>query len=160
MNTESLKSMLEMVTQLATIVGIPVGIYVYFVNKQRERSGREYQVYNSLDDKYIDFLKLCIQYPELKVSTGQTEENNQWSEEQEYRRSALYEILISLFERAYLLYNDESDRIKKAQFKGWQEYIHDWMKSKSFRKYWWLLGTQFDKTFKDYMNKLAKEYGG
>jgi len=63
-----LKDTLDIITSFVTITGIPIGIYVYYSNKKKERKQKELEVYNSLDDKYIDFLKLCVEHTDLKIS--------------------------------------------------------------------------------------------
>ena len=42
------------------LIGIPVAIGVYGLNKRRERLDREYGTYHALDDKYIEYLKLAV----------------------------------------------------------------------------------------------------
>ena len=65
----------------------------------------------------------------------------------------LFEILISLFERAFLMYKDQSNEIKRKQFKGWVDYMNDWARKPSFREAWRKLSPQYDQDFIEFMNK-------
>lgn len=154
----NLKCSLDIITSFITILGVPTGLYIYYSNKKKEREQKELEVYNSLDDKYIDFLKLCAQYPDLKISADNREDSNNLTEAQKYQRLSIYEILISLLERADLLYKSRSTKIKKQQFKGWESYKNDWMKTKSFREAWNTLGSEYEETFVQSMNTLYNQY--
>ncbi|HEV7781222.1 MAG TPA: hypothetical protein VGO58_08140 [Chitinophagaceae bacterium] len=61
------KETLELVNELVVTFGIPVAIYQYVITKRKERRDREYLTYNALDEKYIEFQKLCLEYPKLDI---------------------------------------------------------------------------------------------
>lgn len=62
-----LKDILEALSFLAILLGIPVGIYQYLRAKRKEQLDREYGTYNALDEKYLEFQKICFDHPELDV---------------------------------------------------------------------------------------------
>jgi len=155
-----LKDSLDIIASIITILGVPAGIYVYYSNKKKERKQKELDVYDSLDDKYIDFLNLCIEHPDLKISITNKAGIDNLSKTQRYQSLLIYEILISLLERSDILYRDQSNEVKKRQFKGWESYKRDWMKTKSFREAWTLLGEQYEDTFVESMNTLSRQYSG
>nr|CBX28143.1 unknown protein [uncultured Desulfobacterium sp.] len=69
------------------------------------------------------------------------------------QEQVLFLILISILERAYLMYHDQSTDIKKRQWTGWVEYIRDYCRKENFRRRWPTLGPQFDKGFVTFMEK-------
>lgn len=62
-----------------------------------------------------------------------------------------FTILISVFERAYLMYHDQSTVIKERQWLGWEEYIESYCKRDNFRNSWHISGEEFDSEFQAYM---------
>lgn len=147
----TLKLYLEIISSVISIVGIPIAIWIFYRNKWKEKSDREYQTYNALDDKYIDFLVLCVDNADLDVYN---ERKLILTPEQEHKRLVMYEILISIFERAFLMYKDHDSKIKREQWQGWLKYIIEWYEVESFKKAWMKLGDQWDSKFVDFMNKI------
>jgi hypothetical protein len=71
----------------------------------------------------------------------------------------LFDSLVSLLERSFLMYADQSNSIKKRQWSGWLDYIRDYFESSTFRSLWVSRGDQFDSDFVSFMNELARERG-
>ena len=157
MNLESVKIVLEIIALSATIIGIPVYIYIYYKEKKRERLDREYGTYNALDDKYIDFLRLCIDNIDLNIYLLDNEITKNLNEQQKIRQYIIFEILVCIFERAFLMYKGHSDKIRRNQWVGWNSYIEDWLNNESFRKAWRnFIGNQYDTDFISYMNIICE----
>lgn len=56
------------------------------------------------------------------------------SAEQEERRLLLFDLLIALFERAYLLvYEDDMSRKQARLWQSWEDYMHFWCQREDFR---------------------------
>ena len=151
MTQQEIKTCLEIISSIITILGVPAAIWIFFRNKERERRDREYQTYNALDDKYIEFLNLCLANSELNIYHGGS---SKLTPEEENKRLIIFEILISIFERAFLMYKDQNGKIKKEQWEGWRKYINEWAKDEHFKTAWSEIGDQWDSNFVLYMNKV------
>ena len=66
-------------------------------------------------------------------------------------------LLRDILERAFLMYHDQSTEIKRKQWSGWEEYIHDYCQRKNFRAAWHIGGSQFDSDFQNYMKKALQK---
>ena len=132
----SFADVLNILADLATTLGIPVAIIVFVNEKRQERREREYGTYHALDEKYQDFLQLCMEYPELDLYDIPLAREVDLTPEQRLRQYALFDILVSLLERAYLMYSDQSNRIKRRQWKGWENYFRDYAAHPTFRRLW------------------------
>ena len=154
---------LQAIASIITILGVPVGIAVYIYEKSRERHDREYGTYITLTDKYIDFLKICFDHPELDIyetSVGDRAEMPQSVSKDPLvlkKEWAMYIIFITMCERAFLVYRRHSKRSQKRQWKGWEEYIREYCRHKGFRAAWPTLGRQFDNEFLKYVNTVISE---
>ncbi|MEK6479681.1 hypothetical protein WJR50_19215 [Catalinimonas sp. 4WD22] len=151
------KLYLEIGALLVTLFGVPSAIYVYWQQKSKERKEREYGTYNALDDKYIDFLNLCLENHDLDIYHIAKKGKSEYSPEQNARELIIFEILISLFERAFLMYRDQDSKIKKLQWEGWNRYMEDWMQRDNFRRAWERLGTQWELNFENHMKEVYRK---
>ncbi len=88
--------------------------------------------YQLLSDAYIDFLKLVLEHPDLKLRTQKPTPN--LTDEQRERMQVLFEILISLFERAYLTaYTDDMTDRQRRRWLSWDDFMREWCRRDDFR---------------------------
>jgi hypothetical protein len=162
MNLDTLQQILQMVASITSILGIPVGIYLYYSTKKRERRDREYGTYNALDEKYLQYLELCLENWDLDVSDiPLPPQKKKATLEQIRKEQILFLILVSILERAYLMYQDQSTKVMKAQFSGWEQYMRLWSSRANFRRSWNQPGFDpqtFDEGFYKHMNSLMEAY--
>jgi len=145
------KDVLESLSYIALLVGIPFGIYQYYRAKKREQLDREYGTYNSLDEKYLEFLNLCFQHPQLNIFDIPDETPDKVDTQQLKQELIAFTILFSILERAFLMYHDQSTEIKRKQWSGWEEYIGDYCLRENFRSAWLINGKSFDLDYQSYM---------
>lgn len=78
------------------------------------------------------------------------------TEEQKERRLAIFGILISLFERAYLLvYEDNMDKKARRLWQSWEDYMMEWVRRSEFRDALPSLLEGEDEEFTQYIRQLA-----
>jgi hypothetical protein len=90
----------EMWSYVVTVVGLPLAIAVFAWEQRKERAAEDGEVYQRLSDEYAEFLKLVLQNSDLPLTATRI---RPLTEEQQERKLVLLGILVSLFERAYLL---------------------------------------------------------
>lgn len=146
----------EFAASVVTVLGIPFAIFVYLDEMKKERHEREYGTFDALDDKYLEFLNLCIAKPRLDLYYIPLKKAPVLSNEERIQQYAMFEILISLMERAFVMYSEQSSEAKKSQWEGWNQYMIEFVKRPIFKKLWPLLGDQFDVKFMDHMNQLVE----
>ena len=146
---------LETVLNFTQLIGIPIAILIYINNKRMERRDKDYGTYDSLDDKYIDYLKLCLEYPALDVADIPRRELAAsaavLTPEQRHAELMMFSILLSIMERAYLMYKDRSYKVREKQWLGWDEYIRTWLERTNFKAALPDLLPGFDGRFVDYL---------
>jgi hypothetical protein len=94
----------EMWSYVVTVIGLPFAIGVFIWEQRKERANEDEEVYQRLSDEYAEFLKLVLQNPDLHLTASRVHE---LTEGQQERKLVLLDILVSLFERAYLLVYEE-----------------------------------------------------
>jgi hypothetical protein len=149
----------EMLSYIVTVFGLPLAIFIFIYERRRERENDEAEIYLLLSDGYADFLKLVIANPDLRLLSQAATPN--LTEEQQERMTALFEILMSVFERAYLLEYEEHMSVSELRrWRSWEDFMREWCRRDDFRGLLPRLLQGEDPDFARYMRRLAKEEGG
>jgi hypothetical protein len=123
----------ELASYVVTVVGLPFAILVFMLDQRKERQNEDEEIYQQLSDEYGEFLKLLLQNADLQL-TGRPRDDAALSEEQRERRRILFELLVSLFERAYLLvYEERMSRQTARLWASWEDYMRFWCSRADFR---------------------------
>ena len=116
----SLLDLWQITANIVTVFGLPLAIYTFVLEQRKERENEDEEVYQLLSDAYIDFLKLVLKHSDLKLRTQRATPD--LTDEQRERMQVLFEILISLFERAYLTaYHDDMTPNQRRRWLSWDQ---------------------------------------
>ena len=150
---------LEALSKIVVILGLPLAYVQYLRTKRKEKRDREYGTYNALDEKYLEFQKLCLDHPYLDIFDIEDESPKKLDAKQKKEELILFTMLFSIFERAYLLYSDQNSNIKKKQWSGWDSYIKSYCARDAFLEAWKKSGSTFDTDFERYMETNFSNLG-
>jgi len=144
----------EMLSYIVTVVGLPLAIVVFLYQQRKERENEEEEVYQLLSDNYQDFLRIALDNPDLRLfSIGDPPELDAHQSE---RMVIIYNMLISLFERAYLLLHEERMSDKQLRrWRSWEDYMREWCRRGDFRARLPTLLRGEDPEFVAYIRDLA-----
>jgi hypothetical protein len=146
----------ELASYIVTVVGLPLAIAVFLYEQRKERENEDEEAYQLLSDAYTDFLKLVLDNPDLQLRT-RTHIPNLTADQRE-RMMVLYEILIALFERAYLLaYEENMPARKRRRWLSWEDYMREWCSRADFRDALDTMLQGEDADFAAYIRRLAVE---
>jgi hypothetical protein len=138
---------------VVTVIGLPLAIGVFLYEQRKERENEEEEVYQLLSDNYQDFLKVALDNPDLKLFSAET---TPFDAQQQERLRIIFEMLISLFERAYLLLYEEDMSSKQARrWHSWEDYIVEWSHRSEFRSRLPQLLSGEDPGFVRYVERLT-----
>lgn len=157
MTFTEIKDVFELIAYIVTIFGFPIAIYIFYLERKRERIATKAQALAQSSDRYVEFLTLSLNYPHLDVfSTPITNEYELTAEEVRIE-STLITMLIDMFEKAYLMYHIEKKCIHQSQWNGWTGTIKSYCFRDNFIREWEIVGTQFDISFYSFMQDLLNE---
>jgi hypothetical protein len=123
----------ELASFVVTVFGLPLAIIVFLWEQRRERQNDEEQLYQRLSDDYADFLKLVLEHADLRLMHGPDTDEALTAEQCE-RKEVLFEILVALFERAYILvYEEKMSRQTARLWASWEDYMRSWCARADFR---------------------------
>ena len=145
----------ELLSYVVTVIGLPFALLVFIYEQRKERRNEDEEIFQRLSDEYREFLKLVLDNADLQLLRRQSA-RKELTEEQKERRLAIFGILISLFERAYLLVYEESmDRKTSRLWQSWEDYMREWVRRQEFRDSLPQLLEGEDPEFTEYIRALA-----
>jgi len=144
----------ELLSYVVTTIGLPLAIIVFIYEQKKERNNEDEEVYQLLSDNYQDFLKMALDHPDLRLFTP--EQTTELSDEQRERMLIIFSMLISLFERAYLLlYEEKMSSRQQRRWLSWEDYMLQWCRREDFRALLPVLLEGEDPEFSAYIRALA-----
>lgn len=144
----------ELLSYVITVIGLPMAIFVFIFEQFKERENEEEEVYQLLSDNYQDFLKVALENPDLQLFSD--EETPSLTAEQQERLRIIFDMLISLFERAFLLlYEDRMSDKQARRWHSWEDYMREWCSRADFRSHLPRLLRGEDPGFVRYMERLV-----
>jgi hypothetical protein len=148
--------LLEALSYVVTIIGLPFAILIFIFEKRRERQADEEEIYQKLSDEYAGFLELVLKNSDLQLRT--TRKSPDLNDEQRERKLILFEILISLFERAYLLvYEEHMSKQTQRLWSSWEDYMREWCRREDFRLMLPRLLEGEDNDFAAHIRRIAED---
>jgi hypothetical protein len=149
----------EIASYVVTVIGLPLAIALFLFEQRKERRNEEAEVYQLLSDAYNDFLKVVIDNPDLRLRSNTVPPDR--SPEQQERMLAVFDMLISLLERAYLTaWTPEMTPEQKRRWNSWEDFMREWIRRDDF--YYRLpdLLRGEDHEFAAYLRRLAEQERG
>lgn len=140
---------------LVTALGFPFAIFSYFKRKRIEgelaQRMADEDAYAKLFDDYNNFLKLVIENPQVNLADEPlTASEQSGSEHDPYLRVkaiSMFNIFLSIAERAFLLYKNASVAARREQWDGWQAYIVDVLSRPDIREMYDSHKSTYDRSF-------------
>lgn len=140
----------EFLSYLATVIGIPLAVWTFIMQEHKERQNEQEEIYDKLMAHYADIQEKLFHFPELDqhdtpLSDGETAR----------KQYILYEMLISLFERSFILLEGEKDPAYQRMWNSWVDYNREWIAKPNFRAALPTLMKGEDPDFVAYMSELS-----
>jgi len=150
---------LEALSYVVTILGFPGAIAVFVYEYRRRSANEENEIHRNLSEEYDNFLRLVLDNADLLLLRRSSAPPS-LTEEQLERREIIFRMLLSLFEKAYIiLYDDDMGRDAKRRWLSWEDDMREWCRKKDFRTVLPDLLEGEDDQFSEYILALAKAEG-
>ncbi|HEY0010206.1 MAG TPA: hypothetical protein VGB55_15890 [Tepidisphaeraceae bacterium] len=144
----------EMLSYVVTVIGLPLAILVFILERRKERENDEEEVYQLLSDNYQDFLKVALENSELALFSSELTQD--LTPQQREKMFIIFSMLVSLFERAYLLLHEgRMSAIQKRRWRTWEDYMREWCARPDFANLLPTLLQDEDPEFVAYIEELA-----
>jgi len=124
---------LEALSYLVTILGFPAAVYVIAREERLRRENEESELHRNLSQEYNEFLKLVMSNADLLL-LSKSSLPEPLSDEQQERTGVIFRMLISLFEKAYIiLHTNDLDGDAHRRWSSWEDDMIEWCRKKDFR---------------------------
>lgn len=141
---------------IVTILGFPVAIYVFVAEERRRRVNEEKELHRQLSQEYDGFLMMVMQNADLLLLSRSNIPAP--SEEQLERTEIIFRMLVSLFEKAYIiLYTPDLTGNARRRWLSWEDDMREWCRRDDFRKALPFLLEGEDDEFSAYILAIAAE---
>jgi hypothetical protein len=146
----------ELASFVVTALGLPFALFLFVWQERKERDNEDEEAYQLLSDAYNDFLKVVLAHPDLQLRASEPLSNP--APEQRQRMLVIFDMLMSLFERAFLVaYKEEMTQTEARRWNSWDDYMREWCRREDFRNALPLLLRGEDPEFQRYLRRLADE---
>lgn len=147
----------KFLSYVVTVVGLPFAILVYWLDQKKERQNEEEELYQRLSDEYADFSRLLLENADLRLSSMHIPDEK-FTQEQIERKHIIFDLLVSLFERAYILvYEENMSKQTQRLWATWEDYIRFWCRRSDFITMLPELLDGEDPEFVAYIDKIAHQ---
>ena len=149
----------ELASFIVTALGLPFAIAFFVWEQRKERDNEEEEAYQLLSDAYNDFLKVVLANADLRLRTNEPLPNP--TPEQNERILVIYDMLISLFERAYIVaWTPNMSEVERRRWNSWDDFMREWCRRENFYNALPLLLRGEDPQFQKYILRVAEEERG
>jgi hypothetical protein len=149
----------ELWSFIVTALGLPVAIVIFMWQQRKERENEDEEGYQLLSNAYNDFLKVVLAHPDLQLRSNEQLPNA--TPEQIERMLVIFDMLISLFERAYLVaYKPKMSDEERRRWNSWDDYMREWCRRDDFFNALPLLLRGEDPDFQTYIRRVASQERG
>ena len=157
MTFNDIKDIFELMAYIVTVFGFPIAIYIFYLEREKERSETKSQALVQASDRYVEFLTLSLNYPRLDIFTTPITDKHKLTEEEIRIESSLLSMIIDMFGKTYLLYHVQQECIHQSQWNGWVDTIQSYCFRENFKREWEVIGSQYDNDFYLFMQKLMSD---
>ena len=149
---------LEALSYVVTILGFPTAILVIIREERLRRENEENELHRQLSEEYDNFLRLVMDNADLLL-LSKNSLPEPLSDEQRERTDIIFRILISLFEKAYIiLYTDGMEGQARRRWLSWEDDMVEWCARDDFRAALPYLLEGEDDAFGKHILQLAKRH--
>jgi hypothetical protein len=146
----------ELASYIVTALGLPYAILLFWYESRKERQAENEEIYQALAEEYAKFAQILIQNADLQLMTGAVDDTSLTAEQKE-RKKIIFDVLLALFERAYILvYEEDMDKQTRRLWATWEDYIAFWCQRADFRRDLPALLAGEDPDFIAYIKSVAK----
>lgn len=154
---EVLKEVAQIVYYLALSVAGPLALIEYFKAKKRDRLANEYKIYDELNNRFFEYQKIALEYYDLDILDVPNNDPSLAFDKKRKQEMVAYSILFSLFERAFLMFNQQEEKFQLRQWSGWKHFLNDFIRRAAVRSAWQLSKGTYDTGFQQFMDSKIAE---
>ncbi len=154
---ETIKDIAQIIFYLSLSISGPLAVYEYLKSRKTVRLAQEFKVYSELDNRLFEYQKLALMHPDLDILDLPGINRSSGADRKQKQESIAHAMLFALFERAYLMFKNQTALFKLKQWSGWKLFLDDLLHRKTVQAAWQLSKHTFDTDFQSFMDGTIRE---
>jgi hypothetical protein len=151
---------LEAMSYVVTILGFPAAIFVIWHEERLRRNNEMSELHRNLSEEYDNFLRLVMENSDLLL-LSRSSLPTPVTDEQRERTEIIFSMLISLFEKAFIiLHKDEMEGDARRRWLSSEDDMIEWCRREDFKRSLPELLEGEDDEFSKYLLQLASNHQG
>jgi hypothetical protein len=150
---ETLRDLAQILYYVAMSIAGPLAVMAYLKARRTDRMEKEYQTYDELDNRFFEYQKLALEYYDLDILDVPNNDPSLAFDKKRKQEMVAYSILFSLFERAFLMFSNQTDGFRQRQWSGWKRFLNDFLLREKVRTAWQLSKETYDTDFQAFMDR-------
>jgi hypothetical protein len=150
---DTVKDIAQIIFYVSLSISGPLAVIEYLKVKKRDQKAQEYKIYDELDTRFFEYQKLALQHYDLDILELPTAA----LDKKRKQELVAYAILFSLFERAFLMFNLQTELFRDKQWSGWKYFLNDMIRRESVRAAWGATKETYDTDFQKFMDRKIAE---
>src|ERR1051325_6245723 len=118
---------MELLSNMAIAIGAPFALATFIWQEGKERLNEEEEIYDKLREQYTEVQTKLFDHPELDQHDKPLA-----NPEDARRQRILYDMLVTLFERSFILLHGEASPAYQRMWNSWSDYINLWIRRPNF----------------------------
>lgn len=154
---DTIKDIAQIIFYLSLSVSGPLAVWEFLKLKRTDRLAQEFRVYSELDNRLFEYHKLALLHPDLDILDLPGKNRASGADRKQKQELIAHAMLFSLFERAYLMFDNQTTVFKDRQWSGWKLFLDDLLHRESVQAAWKLSKHTFDTDFQSFMDGSIRE---
>ena len=150
---DTIKDITQIIYYIAMSIAGPLALIVWIKARNIDRMEKEYKTYDELDNRFFEYQQLALQYYDLDILDVPNNDPSLAFDKKRKQEMVAFSILFSLFERAYLMFCNQTDKFRLRQWSGWKHFLNDFLRRESVRSAWQISKETYDTDFQIFMDK-------
>lgn len=146
---------LQAISSIMLILGLPFAVLAFVLDRRKARQNEISEIYINLGDSYFDFVRMTLSAPDANI--WEKHDNLDLNSREIGQKWALFEALVSLFERAYIFSYDAGKTGDNARnWRPWETSMREWCARADFSEWLPDLVADEDPDFARYILELCR----
>jgi hypothetical protein len=147
-----LKDAAQIFYYLSLSISGPLALFGYLRVKKKEQKEREYRTYDELDNKFLEYQKLALQFDLDLIEVPDASRALAGDTLRLKRELVTASCGFALFQRAYLMFHGQSGDFKHRQWQGWDRLLTSFLRRAAVRHAWQICKLHFDTDFQAFVD--------
>jgi hypothetical protein len=150
---ELVKNIAQIVYYVALSVSGPLALIGFLRAKKIERQEHEYKTYDELDNKFLAYQQLALEHDLDLMDVPDASLFFEGDRLRKKQALVAATVGLSLFQRAYLMFHQQSSQFKQRQWAGWERLLATFLVRDSVKDAWQIGKTHFDTGFRRFVDR-------